>query len=148
MRVEGESRACEGGVAISSVVVARSALVGSAAIVTLAAILASVPPVLDCIIAATMQTSCNLGPPLANLADENLYLGALLGCDGLMVKCGLQVLVKSLSALLGRAGSEGLGNANPVQGALVADKLHEITVFLLGPRSSSLSHCGSVVWID
>lgn len=85
MRVEGESRACEGGVAISSVVVARSALVGSAAIVTLAAILASVPPVLDCIIAATMQTSCNLGPPLANLADENLYLGALLGCDGLMI---------------------------------------------------------------
>lgn len=141
MRVESEGRAREGRGAISPFVVARAALIGPAAVVTLAAVLASIPPILHRVVAAAVQTSCNLCPPLADLVDENLYLDTLLGCDGLMVECGLEVLVESFPALLRRASSEGLGDAHPVQGALVADELHEVRILLLRPRSSPLSHC-------
>lgn len=138
MRVDGESGS-ETRVTISAVVVAGgAALVGPATIVTLSAVLASIPPVLDGIVTAAVKPSCNLCPPLTDLVDENLNLGTLFGSDGLVIQGGLQVLVKSFSALLRCPCSQGLSNSHPVQRALVVDKLHEIGVFLLGPRPSPL----------
>jgi len=83
--VDGESRTLIGRWAVSSVVEAGAALGGSAAIMTLPAVLASVPPVLDSIVTAAMQTSCNLCPPLANLVNEDFYLGTFFRRDGLVV---------------------------------------------------------------
>ena len=67
----------------------------------------TIPPVLDGIVAATTQTTGDLGPTLAHLGDHLLDENALLGSDGIMVKVGLEVLVESLTALLGRASADG-----------------------------------------
>lgn len=72
------------------------------------AVLATVPPVLDGIVAAAFESSSNLGPSLAHLVDHLLDLLALFGGDRIMVKSGLQVLVEALTALLWRPGLNGM----------------------------------------
>ena len=76
---------------------------GAALLVSSSAVLAAVPPVLDGIVAATSQTSGDLGPALAHLGNHLLNHGTLFRADWLMVEVWLEVLVIPLTALLGRA---------------------------------------------
>lgn len=81
---------------LATVVVAATATVHS-----------TVPPVLDSIVAAASQTTCDLGPTLAHLGDHLLDEDALFGSDGIMVEVRLEVLVETLATLLGRASANG-----------------------------------------
>jgi hypothetical protein len=68
------------------------------------AVLDTVPPILDGVVAAvSAQLPRNLGPFWPHLGDERLDLVALLLADGSLVEAGLEVLVESLPALLGRS---------------------------------------------
>lgn len=106
----------------------------------LAAVLAAIPPVLDSIVASTIEAASNLGPPLSNLPYQLIDLGTFLGGDGLVVKSRLQVLVIALAALLGCPGSKGLGDSYPVEGAVGADKFHQVRIFSVRPRTSPVTH--------
>jgi hypothetical protein len=81
---------------LAAVVVAATATVHS-----------TVPPVLDGIVAAATQTTCDLSPTLTHLSDHLLDENALFGSDGIMVEVRLEVLVETLAALLGRASANG-----------------------------------------
>jgi hypothetical protein len=81
---------------LATVVVAATATVHS-----------TVPPVLDSIVAAASQTTCDLGPTLTHLGDHLLDENALFGSDGIMVEVRLEVLVETLATLLGRASANG-----------------------------------------
>ena len=59
----------------------------------------------DGVVAAATEPSRDLGPALSHLGDHLLDENALLGSDGIMVKVGLEVLVETLTALLGRASA-------------------------------------------
>lgn len=111
---------------------------GLALVLSLSAVLAPVPPVLYSVVAAAVETSGNVGPPLANLLDHGLNDDAFLGRDGVVVESRLQVLVISFAALLWCSGAEGIGDAYPVQGALVLDQRHEVGVLMGRPRASSV----------
>lgn len=67
----------------------------------------TVPPVLDGVVTAATQTTCDLSPTLAHLSDHLLDENALLRSDGVMVEVRLEVLVETLTALLGRASANG-----------------------------------------
>lgn len=62
---------------------------------------ASIPPVLYGVVASSSQSSRDLGPTLSHLGDHLLDHDTFLGGDGVVVEVRLQVLVVSLSALLG-----------------------------------------------
>jgi hypothetical protein len=109
---------------------------GAALSVASAAVHATIPPVLDSVVAATTQTTSDLGPALAHLSNHLLNQLTLLGSDGVMVEVGLQVLVVSLAALLGRASAHHARDADPVVSALRVDKAHEDVILLLGPGTS------------
>src|SRR6266567_1556425 len=68
--------------------------------IALPSILATVPPVLHCVVASSLESSGDLCPPLPHLLDQPLDLLAFLRGDWLMVQTGLEVLVVSFSALL------------------------------------------------
>jgi hypothetical protein len=109
---------------------------GTALSVASAAVHATIPPVLDSVVAATAKAASDLGPALAHLGDHLLNQLTLLGSDGIMVEVGLQVLVVSLTALLGRASAHHARDTDPVVSALRVDKAHEDVILLLGPRTS------------
>lgn len=85
------------------------------------AVHAAVPPILDGVVAAVAESAGDFGPALAHLVDHAFNHQALLGGDGLAVQRGLQVLMESFAALLGRSEVHVLGDANPVVGALFPD---------------------------
>lgn len=62
---------------------------------------ASIPPILHCIIAASVQSAGNLGPAFAHLAHELLDEYALLRTDWLMIERRFEILMESFAALLG-----------------------------------------------
>lgn len=95
-----------------------------------------VPPILDGVVTSTTQASCNLRPALAHLRHHLLNQHTLFGRDGLVVEIGLEVLVEPLSALLGRASLDGLGDSHPVVGAMKIDQGQENRVFGLRPRAT------------
>jgi hypothetical protein len=68
--------------------------------VALPSVLASVPPVLHCVVAASLESPCNLCPPLAHLGHHLLDQLALFRRNWIVVKCRLEILVVSFSALL------------------------------------------------
>lgn len=125
-------------IGISTFIDGTTGQVSTTVVLALAAVLAAVPPVLDSVVTASRQATSNLGPTLTKLTDEALNGSTFLGGDGLMAERGLEVLVKSLSALLGGSGAKSLSNADPVQGAMGADKAHEVAVLMIGPRSSAM----------
>lgn len=108
----------------------------TALLVAAAAVHSSVPPVLDGIVTATTKAAGDLCPTLAHLGDHLLNHLALFGGDRIVVKVGLEVLVVSLTALLGRAGTHHARDAHPVVSALRVNKAHEDVVLLLGPWTS------------
>ena len=56
-----------------------------------------------------------------------------------MVELRLEILVVSLSTLLGRSRTDLLRDANPVVGASLIDELEEVVVLSLRPRSATMS---------
>lgn len=54
--------------------------------VALPAVLSSIPPVLDGVVAAAFESPCDLGPPLAHLSDQLFDQFTFFGRDGLMVE--------------------------------------------------------------
>lgn len=74
----------------------------------------SVPPVLDGIIASSVELSCDLGPSLSHLLDQFFDDETFLRGDRVVVEVWLEVLVVSFAALLWRAGSDKLRDADPV----------------------------------
>lgn len=109
---------------------------GAALCVASAAVHATIPPVLDGVVAASAQATGNLSPSLAHLGNHLLNHLALLGSDGVVVEVRLEVLVVALTALLGRTRSHHAGNAHPVVGTLGMDQSHEHVVLMLGPGTS------------
>jgi hypothetical protein len=63
-------------------------------------VLASVPPILYSVIAASIEASCDLCPSLSHFMDHALDLLPLFRRDRVVVKRWLQVLVITLPALL------------------------------------------------
>lgn len=103
-------------------------------------VLATIPPVLDSIVAASVEASSNLSPLLTHLPDQALNQLAFFGSDGVMVKGGLEVLVKSFAALFWCSCTEHLRDADPVVGALLLDNLQKVLVLCGGPRPTT--SCG------
>lgn len=105
------------------------------------AVHAAVPPVLDSVVAAIAQSSGNFGPALAHFVDHPLNHHALFGCDGRMIQRWLEILVESLSALLGGPELHMLRDANPVVGSLLAHQLQQELVLLRDPRPTAVIRC-------
>ena len=74
--------------------------------------------VLHGVVASVVHLAGDIRPLLSHGADKFLDLLALLLCDGFVVEIGLEVLVPSLTALLGRAGLQDVSDRNPFSGAL------------------------------
>lgn len=87
---------------------------GPAVIEPLPTVHAAVPPILDCVVAASMQSPCNLGPSLAHLSDHTLDEDALLWRDWVEVKRGLEVLMEALAALFRASSADHLADTDPV----------------------------------
>lgn len=83
--------------------------------------------------------SGDFSPSLAHVIHKALNQQPLLNGNGLPVERGLEVLVETLPALLGRPIVHVLGNANPVIGALLANQLKQQLVLFRDPRSSTVS---------
>lgn len=92
-----------------------------------------------------MKTTSNLCPSLPNLVDHAFNLDTFLCGDGVVIECWLEVLVVSLTALFWCSRVESLCNSNPVEGTVSLNELHEVGIFRVGPRSSSvIDHCVDV----
>ena len=120
-------------------VVAVAAVVPLAADQPAAAVHATIPPVLDGIVAAAVEAASNLGPALAHLSHQALDQGALFGRDGIVVKRGLEVLMEPLPTLFWCAGADQRRNPNPVVGSMGLDKRDQHGVLTGGPGTSSMS---------
>jgi len=70
------------------------------------AVHATIPPVLDCVVTASVKLPGDICPPLAHLRDQTLDLKTFFGADGLVVERGLQVLVVPFSTLFWRARAD------------------------------------------
>jgi hypothetical protein len=67
---------------------------------SLTPVLAAVPPVLDGVVAASIEPARDLGPFLSHLRDHSLDCLSLFSRDGVVVKVRLEILVIALPALL------------------------------------------------
>jgi hypothetical protein len=115
---------------------------------TLSSVDTSIPPVLDRIVAAARKSPGDLGPPLPDFSNEPLDQFPLFGGNGLVVECGLQVLMEALPALFGRPSSNQVRNANPVVRTMGLNELEETSVLNSRPRApsaSSVRHCRGVL---
>lgn len=76
--------------------------------------------------------------------NELFDVGALFVGDWGMVKRGLEVLVEALATLLCGAGTEQLGQADPVVGPVFLDETEEVGVFggRPGPAPGLLDELG------
>lgn len=108
---------------------------------TALAVHAAIPPVLDCVVTAVTQSTSDLSPALAHVVHHALDHQALIGRNGLAVQRGLEVLVESLPALLGRPVVHVLRDAHPVIGALFAHQLNKKLVLFRDPRASTVRVC-------
>jgi hypothetical protein len=103
---------------------------------SLAFIDASVPPVLDGIIAASWNPSSNFGPAFAQLLNQLLDQPTFGFSDRIAVESGLQILVIAFSALLWRPAIHHLRDADPVLGAKLTDQGEKMGVLLRSPRTT------------
>lgn len=124
-------------------VVARC-LVGSVWI-ALPSILATIPPVLHRIVAASLESPCDLSPPLTHLGHHLLNHLSLIRRDRVVVQCRLQVLMISLSALLGGSCVDFVGDTDPVMWAIARDEIHQPLIFVLRPGAATVSDHGEIV---
>ena len=105
------------------------------------AVHAAIPPVLDSVVTAVTQSASNLSPALAHVVHHTLDHQALISRNGLAVQRWLEVLVKSLPALLGRPVVHVLRDAHPVVGSLFAHQLNKKLVLFRDPRASTVRVC-------
>jgi hypothetical protein len=89
----------------------------------LSAVLMTIPPVFDRVVASSRDKSCNLGPSLSLQSHLGLDVMPLLWCDGGVVECRLQVLVKPFPALLCGTRAQSLSDPDPVDAALLRHEL-------------------------
>lgn len=108
--------------------------------IALPSVLAAVPPVLDCVVAASFKSSRNLSPPLTHLGYQLLNQFSLFRSDGLMIKRRLEVLVIPFPALLRGTRADFLGDADPVVRPVTANQVNEPAVFVLRPRAAAVSN--------
>lgn len=73
---------------------------GTAVVAALPSVHAAIPPVLDGVVASSVQSSSDLGPSLANLGDHSFDQDTLLGRYWLEVQRRFQVLMIAFTALL------------------------------------------------
>jgi len=99
---------------------------------------AAVPPVLDGIVASTMESTSNFSPPLSHLSNHSLNLQTLFRADGFVIQRRFEILMVPFPALLRGARSNELGYPDPVQCSLGVYQLAQVGVFCLRPRSSSM----------
>ena len=102
------------------------------------AVLLAVPPVLDGVVAAAGHLTRNVGPASASVFDQHRDLCTLIGRDGVVAQDRIQILGPAFSTLLGRAGSDGVRDANPMIRASVVDHVAQMRVFVGGPGSMSI----------
>ena len=86
---------------------------------------ATIPPVLDGVVASSIQSSRNLGPSLAHLVHQSLDEDAFFWGDGVMAQGRFEVLVESLPTLLGRPRSDQHRYSDPVVSSLCMDQLEQ-----------------------
>lgn len=101
-------------------------------------VLPTVPPVLDGVVASSLEPASNLGPALAHLRDHLLDLLAFLGRDGVVIQRRLEVLVVTLPALFGRACSDGMRDPDPVGSPVLLNQSNKIHVLGLRPRPTAM----------
>ena len=106
---------------------------------------AAVPPILDGIITSPVESSSNFRPTLSHLTHHAFDLKSFFWADRLMVQRWFEVLMISLSTLLWGASADELGYPNPVQRPLGMNKLAQVGVLALRPRTSSVGCHGSVM---
>ena len=75
---------------------------------TLATVDASVPPVLDSVVTAIRHIASDLGPFPPEILDHILDEVTFFAGDGVVVQIGLEILIPSLSALLGGSVADHL----------------------------------------
>ena len=101
------------------------------------AVLATVVPVLDEVVAAVHQSARDLGPGLAHGVDEVENEPGFVVAHGARVQFRSQVLVVSLSALLRGTSPDRSGDLHPVLGLEMppANEVHETVVLIRLPQS-------------
>ena len=88
--------------------IARARGIGNAApVLTLPAVLTTVPPILHSVVASSMKTTSNLGPPFPNFTHQSFNYLAFLPGDGTVVERRNEVLMISFPALLWCACAQG-----------------------------------------
>lgn len=92
---------------------------------------AAIPPVLDGVVTAAVESSRDLSPPLPNLGDQTFDEEAFLGTNRFVIQRRLQILMISLSTLLRRSRANELCDAYPVERALSVNELGKIGVLAL-----------------
>ena len=107
-------------------------------LLALAAVLAAIPPVLDSIVAAVVHHASDLRPLLSDLPDLILDELAFDVVDGVMVEVWLQILVPSLTTLLGGSGLQDFGYLYPLASTLLTHQVSQSLVFSVTPGSPLL----------
>lgn len=97
----------------------------------LASVLASVPPVLDSVIAPPVQVPSDLRPALAHLCNQSLNTGSFLRRDRFVVEGGLKILVITFPTLLRCSGVEQTRDPYPVMGSMNLNKVEELGILLV-----------------
>lgn len=115
---------------------------GSLLVLAPLAVLVTVPPVLDGIVAATLEHAGDVSPFLAVGGHHIVDDDALFGVDGFVVEIRPEILEVTFAALLGAARANGLGDPSPILGANLAYSPHERGVLLLRPRAPTVNHPG------
>jgi hypothetical protein len=108
--------------------------------VPLSSVLAAVPPVLDGVIAATIESARDLCPLLSHLGYHSLNCLALFWGNGVMVKIGLQVLMVAFPTLLWRPRLDVVRDADPVVRAPALNEFDETAIFSVRPRAAAVVH--------
>jgi hypothetical protein len=90
------------------IIVVIMALYGTTAVRPPPSVLASIPPILDSVVASARESACNLSPALSDGLNQLFNKLALLSRDGFVVERWLQVLMVALAALLWCSGTKNL----------------------------------------
>lgn len=104
--------------------------------ISLAPVFASVPPVLDGVVAAARNLTSDIGPTRSHLIVKFGNPLALLRRDGTMIQRWLQVLMPAFSTLLCRSAADLSRDEDPILGSSLSPyQMHEASIFKRRPRA-------------
>jgi hypothetical protein len=103
------------------------------------AVHATIPPILNGVVATVTEAASDLSPTPAYLIYHAFDNKAFIGRNGFAVQGGLEVLVEAFPTLLRRAVVHMFRDADPVARALFTNKLQEQLIFVKDPRSTAAS---------